>query len=158
MKTTIIVSVVVSIIAIVMPLAAHHAFSAQYDLNRPMYMDGKVTKVEWVNPHVYVSIDVADKASGTVSWIVELSPPNALARVGLNKTMLQAGMEICVEGFPDKMGIARFGTTSVTLKDSGKVFQTPPGNWMVDGSQIFNAPPSPILYTGKTSCANRTPL
>ena len=155
MKTTILVSVAVSLIAIVLPLAAHHSFSAEYDLSKPMYMDGKVTKVEWVNPHVYVFIDVVDKTKGAVHWTVEASPPNYLTRIGWGKTTVQTGKEICVEGFPDKMGMLRFGSTSITVKESGKVFQTPPGNWMADGSDIFKATPSPILYTGKTSCAKR---
>lgn len=155
MRTTILVSVAVSILAIVIPLAAHHSFSAEYDLSKPMYMDGKVTKVEWGNPHVYVFMNVADKTNGTVRWTVEISPPNYLTRNGWSKITLQTGMEICVEGFPARMGIPKFGSTSVTLKESGKVMQTPPGNWMADALPVSNIAPSPILYTGKTSCANR---
>lgn len=155
MRTTILTIATVSLLATVLPLAAHHAFSAEYDLSKPTYMDGKVTKVEWINPHVYVYIDVTDISNKTVQWTVELSPPNALTRSGWGKTTFQAGMEICVEGFPAKTGMPKFGTTSVTLKDSGKVIPTPPGNWMGDARTVNNVPPAPIVYTGKTSCAKR---
>jgi hypothetical protein len=155
MRTTILVIIAASLLATVLPLAAHHAFSAEYDLSKPMYMDGKVTKVEWMNPHVYVYIDVADKSNGAFQWTVEISPPNALTRNGWDKNTFRAGMNICVEGFPEKSGMPKFGSTSITMKESGKVMQTPPGNWMGDALPVNNLPPTPIVYTGKTSCSNR---
>jgi len=155
MKTTTSISIAVSLVAIVLPLAAHHSFSAEYDLSKPGYMDGKVARVEWGNPHVYVFINVEGQANGMVLWTVEISPPNFLTRNGWDKNTLLPGMKICVEGFPDKMGRTKFGSTSITLTESGKIMQTPPGNWMADALPVNNVPPPPILYTGKYSCSNR---
>jgi len=159
MKTKRAVLTLTVLIAIVMPVAAHHSFSAEYDLSKPTYMDGKVTRIQGVNPHAYVSIDVTDKSNRTVSWRVELSPIHNLIDQGWTKDTLRIGMEICVEGFPEKTGAAGIGSTSITIVSSGRVLKTPPGMWAQDVATLaagaLKEIVDPFPYTGKTSCSKR---
>ena len=130
MKAIKTILIVVATIAGVMPLAAHHSFNAEYDLTRPGYLDGKITMIQLVNPHSNIFIDVTDKNGNTVNWTIEIGSATGLIKGGWTKDTLQVGMEICVDGFPDKMGIAKFGSTSITLKPTGRVLPTSPGKWM----------------------------
>jgi hypothetical protein len=132
-------------IGIALPVFAHHSFPAEYDVKKPLFMDGRVTRVVWQNPHVDVFIGVTDRQGRTVNWDVQLTPPHSLQGEGVRRDTLMPGMEVCVEGFPEKNGKPKFGSTSVHLKSSGQVINTPPGMW---------APPE-FHYTGKTSCSNR---
>lgn len=136
--------VIAVIIAIVTPLAAHHSFSAEFDMSKPAYMDGKVTMVQWGNPHVWVFIDVTNKANGTVNWKILLSGTQDLIDDGWKMDTLRPGMDVCVEGFPAKDGTHHFGSAStLTVKSTGQVLK--------NTGSIWKAP----TYTGKTSCANR---
>jgi hypothetical protein len=127
------------------PLSAHHSFPAEYDVKKPLFMDGKVTRVEWQNPHVDMFINVTDRQGKTVNWDIELTPATYLIRDGWKKDTFKPGMDVCVEGFPEKNGKFIFGSTAVLLKATGQIVKTPPGPW---------APPE-VHYTGKTSCSNR---
>lgn len=153
MRTQLVVlMLVVGLIATVMSLAAHHSFSAEFDINRPTFMDGKVTMVQWGAPHVYVFMDVkdvTDKAGGVVNWSVELSTPADLIDAGWKKDTLRTGMDICVEGFLQKRGEKVLGSSSsltvLTGKGTNQVLTVQGKMWRVPD------------YTGKASCSNRNP-
>jgi hypothetical protein len=124
----IVVLVVVSLLAL--PVAAHHSFSAEFDSDRPVRLEGRNANVEWTNPHALISIDVVDGATNrTIRWTVELAPPNAMVLRGLNRADMPPGADILVEGFLARSGEARVGSTSVTLKGSGRRFAMPTGNF-----------------------------
>jgi uncharacterized protein DUF6152 len=96
---------------------AHHAFSAEFDGNQPVKLTGTVTKMEWINPHAWIHIDVK-KSDGTVeSWMIEGGTPNVLIRRGLRKTDLPAGTVIVVQGFRAKDGGLRANGQNLTLPD-----------------------------------------
>ena len=102
---------------------AHHAFAAEFDADKPIDLNGTVTKVKWVNPHSWLYFDVK-AADGTVTnWGVEFGTPNALARKGLAKTDLPIGTPVHVKGYRSKNGGAFGYSVTLTLPD-GRSFQT----------------------------------
>jgi hypothetical protein len=104
------------------PVVAHHSFAAEFDARRPVKLRGTVTKMEWVNPHSWIHIDVKN-ADGSISkWMIEAGAPNSLIRRGWNKNSLPPGMEILVEGFQAKDGQLRANGRDVTFPDGSKLF------------------------------------
>src|SRR5256885_6628 len=89
------------------PAFAHHAFAAEFDAKRPVKLRGTVTKMEWINPHSWIHIDVKDAKGKVESWMVEGGAPNALLRRGFTKDSLPVGTEILVEGYQAKDGSTR---------------------------------------------------
>src|SRR5689334_8173735 len=103
-------------------VTAHHAFSAEFDVNRPVSLVGTVTKMEWVNPHSWIHVDVK-KPDGTVeSWAIEGGTPNTLLRRGLRKSDLPVGALVTVEGFQAKDGALRANGKNITLADGRQLF------------------------------------
>ncbi len=103
-------------------LSAHHAFAAEFDANKPVAFTGKVIKMEWVNPHVWIHVSVT-KSDGTVeSWAVEGGAPANLFRRGFTKASLQAGTEIVVDGYRAKDGSKRANGREITFSDGRKLF------------------------------------
>ena len=104
------------------PVMAHHAFSSEFDGNRPVKLTGVVTRMEWVNPHAWIHLDVK-RPDGTVeSWAVEGGTPNTLLRRGLRKTDLPSGTEITVDGYRAKDGGPRASGRNLALPDGRALF------------------------------------
>ena len=85
-----------------LPAHAHHAFSAEFDSESPVKLEGKITRLQWINPHAWFHIATVQEDGTTVDWMIEGGTPNALMRAGINRASLQVGTEIVVQGFQSK--------------------------------------------------------
>ena len=86
---------------------SHHAFSAEFDKEAPVTLRGKVTKIEWINPHTWIHVAAEQEDGSTVAWMVEGGTPNTLLRAGVNKNSLPIGSEIVVRGYQSKDAACR---------------------------------------------------
>src|SRR5262249_53735950 len=113
------------------PALAHHAFGAEFDADKPVRLEGAVTKMEWINPHAWIHIDVK-KPDGTIEkWMVEGGTPNTLLRPGFSKNALLPGTVIGVDGYQAKDG---------SLKANGRDLTSPDGRKLFLGSSATGAP------------------
>jgi uncharacterized protein DUF6152 len=108
--------------AAAVPVIAHHSFAAEFDAKRPVKLRGTVTKMEWINPHSWIHIDVKTPDGKVEKWMVEGGAPNALLRRGWNRQSLLPGTEILVEGFQAKDGAMRANGRDITFPDGKKLF------------------------------------
>jgi hypothetical protein len=101
---------------------AHHAFAAEFDANKPVNFKGTITKVEWVNPHSWLHIEVKQPDGTVVNWAIEAGTPNVLFRRGFTKETLKPGTEVVVDGYQAKDGSHRANGRDLTLPDGRQLF------------------------------------
>lgn len=105
---------------------SHHAFSSEFDADRPFRVQGTIVRVEWINPHSWVHVDVVDDSGSVVPWMMEGGTPNALLRGGLTRKVLQVGTEVIVRGYqskdPDCIPKCRGSGRDITFTDGRQIF------------------------------------
>jgi hypothetical protein len=105
------------------PAAAHHAFGAEFDASKPIILRGKLVKVEWVNPHSWLHVEIVNAAGEKEEWMVEGGSPNSLLRRGVTKDSLKVGTEIVVDGYQTRdHSLLRANGRNITLTDGTKLF------------------------------------
>ena len=119
MITRVIAGLAVVLVALAAaPVVAHHAFSAEFDADRPLKLTGMVTRVEWINPHAWIHIQTAEGDT----WMIEGGTPNTLFRRGFTKNSLLTGTEIVVDGYQAKDGTNKANGRDLTFLDGRKLF------------------------------------
>jgi hypothetical protein len=108
--------------AAAVPALGHHAFAAEFDEKKPIKLQGQVTKMEWINPHSWIHIEVKDGQGKVTQWMIEGGSPNIMLRRGFTKNSLLPGTTIIVEGFMAKNGLNRANGNSITFSDGRKLF------------------------------------
>ena len=123
MRTTLgILTATVGLLISATPVLAHHSFAAEFDDKQPVTLKGTVTKVDWMNPHIWIYIATKDESGKVTTWQCEGGPPNTLTRNGWTKNALKEGDQVIVEGFKAKDATNTCNGRSVTLPDGRKVF------------------------------------
>jgi Family of unknown function (DUF6152) len=121
-KHVLVLIAVVALLALSIEVLAHHAFSAEFDANKPVKLRGSVLKMDWINPHAWLYLDVKGDNGAIVNWMIELGPPNALLKRGWTKQSVPPGLEVVVDGFQSKDGALRANGRDVTFPDGRKMF------------------------------------
>ena len=130
MRMTLAVAVVAAgLLTGVAQLHAHHAFAAEFDVNRPIKLTGTITKIEWTNPHAWVFVDAKDDKGVTQNWAIELVGINDLLRLGWGRDKVKTGDVISIDGFGAKNGTNTVNAASVSLANGDLIWasQKSPG-------------------------------
>ena len=123
MKTRLFLTAAAVVLLVPVSMWAHHAFAAEFDSTKPVKLRGTVAKMDWINPHAWIHIDVpATGGAKPTRWMIEAAAPNAMLRRGFNQESLPIGTEILVEGFQAKDGANRANGSSITYPDGKKLF------------------------------------
>ena len=104
------------------PVLSHHAFGAEFDANKPVKLEGTVTRVEWINPHSWIHLDITQPDGSVEQWMIEGGPPNSLVRRGFTKDSLPPGTEIVVDGYQAIDGSNRANGRDLTFPDGTHLF------------------------------------
>ena len=115
-------TVFLGFIAVSVPTAAHHAFSSEFDSTKPVRLRGKITRMEWLNPHSWMHVEVKGDDGKSAIWMIEAGPPGALVRRGWRKDSVKPGVEVLVEGYRAIDGSTRANGRDVTLPDGTRLF------------------------------------
>ena len=107
--------------------AAHHSFAAEFDANQPVTLHGTITKMEWINPHSWLHIDVKNDDGTTTAWMIEGATPNTLLRRGFTREAVQAGTQITIVGYRAKNGAHRANGRDLILPDGSRLFMQSSG-------------------------------
>jgi hypothetical protein len=129
--------------AAAVPVMAHHSFAAEFDAKKPVKLRGTVTKMEWINPHSWIHMDVKNPDGTVTKWMVEGGAPNALLRRGWTKNSVPVGVEIVVEGFQAKDGTFRANGRDITFPDGKRLFIGSSGTGAPGDSAEPSEPPKP---------------
>lgn len=106
---------------------AHHSFAAEFDANQPVTLKGTITRMEWINPHSWLHIDVKNDDGTTTPWMIEGATPNTLLRRGFSRDAVKAGTEITIVGYRAKNGANRANGRDLILPDGSRLFMSSPG-------------------------------
>jgi hypothetical protein len=114
-------------LALTAPASAHHAFSTEFDAKQPITLKGTISRVEWINPHAFIHLDVKGADGTVVEWMIEAGSPNTLVRRGMTRDSIPTGTEVVVFGYRHRNGSNAANGRDVTLPNGQRLFITSPG-------------------------------